>query len=565
MRSANTIRTTVLAAALATAYGCSGGDGGTIDTGTGIGTDGGGGVAVASVADCATIAANVRVADTTLAATTVDAGTVVSANTLPAHCQVRGTMSPRTGADGKPYHIGFELRMPKEWNGRFFFQGGGGNDGTVAPALGSLAGGGGALPGLRTGALAQGFAVVTTDAGHQGTDATFALDPQARIDHAFNAYDRVTLAAKSIIAQVYGRPPERSYFVGCSGGGRQALLFPQRFPAHFDGIVASAPAIKVAKEASVASVWSLLAYEAAAPRDAAGRPVLSQALSDADLRLVSGAVLQRCDALDGLADGIIGVNPSACDFDPAVLQCPGAKTASCLSADQVGALRRDFSGPRDSQGRPLYATWPWDAGISGPDWRRWKLGSSTTATPDARNATLIANDAMRYEFFTPPDPAFDYHNFNFDADPARMDAYAAVYHTTSTDVSAFRDRGAKMLLVHGTSDAIFSANDTIDYYRRLAAANGGADQAAGFARLFLVPGMNHCANSGGPATDLYDALAPLQAWVENGTPPERIVARASATAPWPGRTRPLCPYPKTARYTGSGSIEDAASFACVER
>lgn len=501
-------------------------------------------------------------ADTTLAVTEVAAGTVLSGNTLPAHCVVQGRMSPRTGSDGKAYHTGFQLRLPQQWNGRFVFQGGGGNDGVVRAALGALAGNEGSLAGLGTGALAQGFAVVTTDAGHQVTDASFGLDAQARTDHAYASYERVTVAAKALIGQAYGHGPDRSYFVGCSGGGRQALLFPQRYPDYFDGVAANAPAIKVAKEATVASVSALKAYRAAAPSDGAGGQVLSQALSDADLALVGDAVRQRCDTLDGAADGIVHANPSACSFDPAVLQCAGAKTASCLTAAQVTALKTDFAGPKDSRGNALYASWPWDTGIAGSDWRRWKLGTSATATPNARNATLIAGDAMKLEFFTPPDPAFDEWAFDFDTDPARMDAYAAVYHTTSTDVGAFRRRGGKMLLVHGVSDPIFSANDTIDYYQRLQQAQGGADDTARFARLYLVPGMNHCSNSGGPSTDLYDALTPLVQWVEQGDAPDRIVAKAGPNTPWPGRTRPLCPFPKQAHYDGTGPLEDAASFQC---
>lgn len=491
----------------------------------------------------------------TLNAATVEAGTVLAGNTLPAHCVLRGRMNERTGVDGQPYAIGFELRLPRSWNGRFMFQGGGGNDGRVANALGVVAG-------LDTSALAQGFAVVSTDAGHQGTDARFGLDPQARIDHAYNSYDVVTVTAKGLIQRAYGRGPDRSYFVGCSGGGRQAMLFPQRFPLHFDGIAATAPAMKVAREASVASVWNLITHTAIAPVDAGGARILSQAYTPADLKLVADAVVQRCDALDGAVDGMVHANPSACGFDPAVLQCTGAKAADCLSADQVAALKKDFGGPRNSAGQPLYASWPWDAGIAGPDWRNWRLGTSTTAVPNARNATLIAADAMRYEFFTPPDPAFDYMAFNFDTDPARMDAYAAIYHTTSTDVGAFRNRGGKMLLVHGLGDPIFSANDTIDYYQRLQAAQGGAEAIRGFARLYLVPGMNHCANSGGPATDQYDALASLVQWVEQGTAPDRIVARAGTATPWPGRTRPLCPYPQQARYDGAGDVEKAESFSC---
>ena len=227
----------------------------------------------------------------------------------------------------------------------------------------------------------------------------------------------------------------------------------------------------------------------------------------------------------------------------------------------VSSLSDDFAGPKNSAGQSLYASWPWDSGIKGADWRNWRLGTSTTPTPNARNHTLIATDAMLKEFFTPPAPTFDVYTFNFDTDPARMDAYAAIYNTTSTDVGAFRERGGKMLIVHGTSDPIFSANDSIDYVRKLSDANGGDAATRDFARLFLVPGMNHCSASGGPSTDVYDALTPLADWVERGIAPDRIVARAAATAPWPGRTRPLCPYPQVATYAG-GNVEDAASFTC---
>ena len=504
----------------------------------------------------------VRLADTTITSATVADGTVLNGVSLPAHCVLQGRMNPRTGIDGKPYHIGFELRLPKTWNGRFAFQGGGGNDGVVRLALGALAGNDASSAALQTNALAKGYAVVTTDAGHQVTDASFGLDPQARIDHAYASYEKVAVAAKELIGQAYGRAPDRSYFVGCSGGGRQAMLFPQRFPAYFDGISANAPAIKVAKEASVASTWNVLAYTAIAPTDANGRRVLSRAFSSQDLALVSDAVVKKCDALDGAADGIIGVNPSACSFDPAVLQCTGAKTDSCLSGDQVAALKKDFGGPKNSAGQSLYASWPWDSGINGADWRNWRLGTSTTPTPNARNYSLIATDAMLKEFFTPPAPAFDVYTFDFDTDPARMDAYAAIYNTTSTDIAAFRNRGGKMLIVHGTSDPIFSANDSIDYYQKLSAANGGATATRDFARLYLVPGMNHCSASGGPATDIYDALKPLADWVEKGVTPDRIIAKAASTSPWPGRTRPLCPFPQVATFNGSGNVEDAASFSC---
>jgi len=518
-------------------------------------------VAAAFTGDCASLASLPVTGGSITSATTVAAGTVVSSNTLPAHCLLTGRINPRTGVDGRPYYIGFELRLPKAWNGRFLFQGGGGNDGAITAALGSLAGGG-SVAGLQTGGLAQGYAVVSTDGGHQGTDATFGLDPQARTDHAYNAYDKVTVTAKDLINRTYGKGPDHSYFVGCSGGGRQAMLFPQRFASYFDGIAANAPAIKVAREASVAAVWALNTYRGIAPTDGGGAPIVGKAFSDADLTLVSNAVLARCDALDGVVDGLVHANPAACSFDPAVLQCTGAKNDSCLSSAQVTALKRDFGGPKNTAGQSLYASWPWDGGVGAAGWRQWRLGTSATSTGNARDETLIAADAMRYEFFTPAAPTFDYFTFNFDTDPARMDAYAAVYNTTSTDVTAYRNRGGKMLIVHGVSDPIFSANDSIDYYEKLAAANGGLTATKDFARLYLVPGMNHCSNSGGPSTDLYDSLTPLVDWVEKGVAPDTIVAKAGPATAWPGRTRPLCTYPLQAHYKGSGSIEDAASFSC---
>jgi hypothetical protein len=364
------------------------------------------------------------------------------------------------------------------------------------------------------------------------TDASFGLDLQARIDLAYAAYEKVTAAAKDLITQAYGRGPDRSYFVSCSGAGCQAMLFPQRFPAYLDGVSANARAIKVVKEASVASTWNVLTYTAIALADAGDRPVLSQVFSDRDLALVSDSVGKRCNAPDGLADGIIGANPQACTFDPAVLQCTGAKDHACLSPAQVTALKKDFGGLKNSAGQSLYASWPWDGGIKGADWRNWRLRTSTTPAPDARDYSLFATDAMLTEFVTPRDPAFNVFTFNLDIDPARVNAYAAIYNTTSTDVAAFRNRGGKMLIVYGTSDPIFSANDSIDYYERLGASNGGAESTKDFARLYLVHGMNYCSASGGPSTDAYDALTPLADWVENVL--LRIASSPKLVQPRPG-------------------------------
>lgn len=505
---------------------------------------------VPGAAACTTMTTSAAAGLATLT-TTYDAGS----GSQPAHCVVRGSASPRTGVDGKPYETRFELRLPTAWSGRFMYQGGGGNDGSVGPAVGRNTG---SFPET---ALQRGFAVVTTDAGHQGGGAEFGLDPVARVDHAYAAHERTATIAFALVARYYGQPANRRYFVGCSGGGRQGMMFAQRYPDYFDGIAICAPAMSVSSGATIAAAWDTQTFLAAAPAGADGQRVLSRALSDADLSLVARAIVTTCDGDDGAMDGMVQ-RPHACRFDPAVLRCPGAKDAGCLSAEQVTALARSFGGPRDSSGRALYVGQPWDPGIATPGWRQWKLGSSPTATPNAINATLMAG-ALAYEFFTPPDPGFAITRFDFDRDPKRMDAFSMVYDThRDATLAAFRARGGKLLIFHGTADPIFSALESIDYYERLTRNGGGPAATAQWARLFLVPGMNHCA--GGPATDGFDGLGAIVRWVEEGSAPARIEASALPTSrTFPGRTRPLCPYPAYARYSGTGSIEDGANFACV--
>ena len=472
---------------------------------------------------------------------------------LPEHCIVQGKINPRTGVNNTPFAIGFELRLPAQWSGRFFFEGGGGNDGSCSPATGATRNGG--RP-----ALSRGFATAKSDGGHIGSSATmFGFDPQARIDHAYNAFDKTAVTAKAIIALYYGKKPDKSYFGGCSGGGRQGMMFTQRFPEYFDGVIASAPAMSVATAASISVAWEAIAYNSIAPKDAAGNPILSQAFSNADLTLAANAILQKCDGRDGLVDGMIN-NRAKCSFDPSVLQCTGVKEATCLSPEQVSALKKGFGGPFNSAGKALYIDWPWDAGINAEGWRQWKLGTSTTATPNARFFVLM-QDAIRNEFFTPAEPEFSILNFNFDTDPAKMEAFGAIYGTwKDAELEGYREHGGKLLIFHGVSDPIFSANESIGYYNRLVAANHGPKKAKAFARLFLVPGMVHC--GGGPSTDLYDTLSAMIDWVENGNAPDRIIATGTA---FPGRSRPLCPYPAHAHYTGKGSIDDAASFVCRDQ
>jgi Tannase and feruloyl esterase len=334
------------------------------------------------------------------------------------------------------------------------------------------------------------------------------------------------------------------------------MMFTQRFPSYFDGVIAMAPAMRVSKGATIAAAWDTQALAAIAPQGAESKPIVSQALSDADLALLRKGILDACDAQDGLVDGLVS-NPAACRFDPRKLMCEGGKTTECLTPMQVGALKKIFAGATDSGGRKLYFTWPWDPGIGHPqnDWRLWKLGTSTTAAPNSRHVVLM-QDALQGYFVTPPDRSLTVFNFDFDRDPARLDAHAWIFNTADdVDLTGFRARNGKLLFAHGLADPIFSPDEMIDYYQRLSARHGAA--TAEFSRLFLIPGMAHC--QGGAATDSWDGLGALMDWVEKGQPPQRIVA--SGTTVFPGRTRPLCPYPAYAHYSG-GNAEDAASFSC---
>lgn len=484
-----------------------------------------------------------------IAGDTVRPPNVTTGPMLVTHCKLAGKMGERTGQDGKPYHIGFELRLPAQWNGRLLYQGGGGNDGVVRPAVGPQA-----APGY---ALNRGFAVVTTDAGHQGPTADFGFDPQARLDNAYAAHDRVAVTAKDLVRRFYSKPAERAYFIGCSGGGRQGMMFTQRFPQHFDGVIAMAPAMRVSSGATIAAAWDTQVLQSIAPPGADGKPVLSRALSDADLTTLRNGILKACDADDGVADGMVS-NPAACRFDVKSLQCSGAKSDSCLSDKQVGALQKMFAGPRNTAGQPLYFSWPWDPGIGHPanDWKAWRLGTSQTAQANSRHVFLM-QDALQGYFVTPPDRSLSIYGFDFDRDPIRMAAHSWTFDTAAdVRLDGYRARKGKLLFAHGMADGIFSPHEVIDYMERLQRTHGPS--TSDFARLFLIPGMGHC--QGGAATDSWDGLGALVDWVEKGQAPERIVAKG--TTVFPKRSRPLCAWPKYAHYQGSGDVEDAANFVC---
>jgi hypothetical protein len=339
------------------------------------------------------------------------------------------------------------------------------------------------------------------------------------------------------------------------------MMFAQRFPQQFDGVISVAPAMSVASRATIAAAWDTQLFNAIAPTDASGNRILSRAFSNDDLNLVARSVLQACDAQDGLVDGMVQ-NTRACRFDPSVLQCTGEKSASCLSSPQVDALKKAFSGPKTSRGQDLYVGQPWDPGIATPAWRAWKLGTATTPKPNSNN-TMLMSGALGFYFATPPDPKLDTLTLNFDTDPARLEAVSQVFDTyRDVDMNAFRQRGGKFMIIHGTADGIFSSSESVAYFESMAQKQGGFASVDPWARLFLVPGMNHCAS--GPATDRIDAIAAMVDWVEQGRAPQRIEASALPNHPqFANRTRPLCPYPQYARYQGTGNPEDSANFACV--
>lgn len=466
---------------------------------------------------------------------------------LPAFCKVDGVIRDRTGADGRHYGIHFELRLPATWNGKFFFQGGGGLDGSVGPAVGATGRG---LPS----ALERGYAVASDDGGHQGGDVSFGHEQQARLDFAFESTPETARVVRQLISVYYGKPPAHSYFVGCSNGGREAMMAIQRDPLDFDGAVAGDPGFRLTR-AAIAEAWDTQAFLAVAPKDAAGHPILSKSFSSDDLKLVANAVLEKCDALDGLKDGEIN-NFAACKFDPAELVCNGEKDAACLTRGQVAAIGKIFGGAHDSKGNALYSGWPYDAGIGEMGWRIWKIGMSPTAQPNAVNTTLGAASLAGY-FVHPYVEGLTAFNIDFDRAAALTDQTARINDAVDTDLSTFASHGGRLIIYEGLSDPVFSASDIIDYYQQLEQANGGQEKTASIARLFLIPGMNHC--GGGPATDQFDALTALEKWVELGQAPQSIVATGAA---FPGRTRPLCPYPQYAAYNGAGNSQDTANFTC---
>lgn len=510
--------------------------------------------------------------------TSVAAGALTLAGQdIPAHCLLAGKMHERVGTvDGQIYSIGFEMRLPLAWNRRFFYQANGGIDGNVVPATGDTSGGG-----PLTSALLQGFAVISSDAGHSPLqNPGFGLDPQARLDYGYQAVGKLTPMAKGVLAAAYGRDPAYSYIGGCSNGGRHTMVAAARYADQYDGYLVGSPGLDL-PEAAVASIYGGQQYAplsggAVIPGGPfAGLPDLSAAYTRAERQLVSNKVLERCDALDGVTDGLVQKTEmcqAVFDLETDVPTCPGPRDGTCLSAAQKLAILNIFSGPQTSGGVPIYSSFPFDSGHA----------SDGTVFWDFISPLILDAGAVGFVFGTPPvnpatfiPPLFALTS-NIDKLHAAIFATSGVYTEASqsfmvppnrSDLSGMRRHGGRMLVYHGVSDPIFSAEHTRSWFSSL---NQPGD-SQNLARLYLVPGMNHC--SGGPATDQFDLLTPLVRWVEQGKPPREVIASARGPGnpgglnpelppDWsPDRSRPLCPYPRVAVYR-HGDLERAQSFVC---
>jgi feruloyl esterase len=430
---------------------------------------------------------------------------------VPAACRVVGRIAPA---------ITFEVWMPVAgWNGKFQAVGGGGFAGAISYAA-------------MASALNRGYATASTDTGHSTPGGSWALNrTDLVIDFGYRAIHETTIKAKAILEAFYGSQPRYSYFVGCSTGGRQGLMEAQRFPDDYDGIVAGAPA----------NYWTRmpagnLFMAAATLKDDASRLPLEK------LTALNKSAIATCDARDGVTDGLIE-NPKACAFDPAALQCSSSGTEGCLTSAQVSAARKIYGSavnPRTKEeifpGMAPGSELTWGALAGGPQ------------------PFTIATEFYKYFVFS--NPAWDWKTMDFDKDiAAGEEKVGNVLDAVNPDLRAFKSRGGKLIMYHGWNDQLISPFNTINYYTNVAKRMGASD-TDDFLRLFMAPGMQHCAGGVGPNT--FDALSALERWVEQSQKPSEIVATHAAS----GRSRPLCPWPQVATYTGTGSIDVASSFVC---
>jgi len=450
---------------------------------------------------------------------------------LPAFCRVAATSKPA---------VRFEVWLPLAgWNGKFQGVGNGANAGTISyDAMAQ--------------ALRRGYAVASTDTGHatsNGRDARWALGrPDLVADFGYRGLHLTTEHGKAIVRSFYGQPATRSYYVGCSTGGRQGLMEAQRFPADYDGLIAGAPAANWTHFQAGGHLWAVLALN----KDP------ESYLPASKLPLIENAVNAACDAADGVADGVLN-DPRQCHFDARTLACAaGQDPSNCLSPKQAAAVNNIWNGPHNSKGELIYPPYMRGAEAAG-GWATYTTGKG----PLSGSHWEQSENTLKYMVFE--NPAWDFRTFDYDRDVPFADAKLAdTMNAFNPDLSALRQRGSKLLLYHGWNDPSISPQNTVNYYEAAVdrwrdQEKAGAQATPDFIRLFMVPGMLHC--SGGPGADKFDALAALERWVERGEAPAQLPA-SHTTNGVVTRTRPLCAYPKVAVYSGNGSTDRAENFTC---
>jgi len=439
---------------------------------------------------------------------------------LPAFCRVAATLKPSKDSD-----IKIEVWMPASgWNGEFQGVGNGGWAGSISyPALAA--------------ALAAGYATASTDTGHVGNTAAFALDhPEKLVDMGYRAVHEMTLRGRAIVDAYYGNHPTRSLWNGCSQGGRQAITEAERYPADYDAILAGAPAI-----------YNMELHVARVALNAIAHRTADSAIPAEKLSMVHDAVLAACDARDGVKDGVID-NPLACDFDPSVLACKDADGPSCLTSAQVDTMRALYAPIKNGRGEIV------SPALLQPG---TELGWGTLAGP---KPLALATEAMQYVVFR--DAGWDWHRFNPATDfDIALKSDERVLGLTDPNLKPFFDRGGKLLMYHGWADPQVSAQNSVRYFNDVVKTTGEAMVGKSI-QLYMVPGMGHCA--GGPGPDTFDKVGAIESWIATGNAPEQIIASRVKEGKTE-RTRPLCPYPQVAQYTGTGSTDEAANFVCKAR
>lgn len=485
------------------------------------------------------------------APTAILSTTIVPATAqTPEYCDVKGYVTPQ---------IQFEVQLPtKNWNRRYLQVGCGGYCGSLRASPESIA------------ALNQNFAVAFDNSGHVGggigaASALWALDqPQLRIDFGYASEHVTALAAKAIALAFYGNGPSYSYFQGCSNGGRQALMEAQRYPNDFNGIISGAPAAIQAPLNGEYETWN-----ARANQDAQGNPILT----DDKLALIHSSAIADCDGKDGLVDGQI-TDPRVCTFNPESLRCSNNSNTTCLTNAQIAVVNKLYGGAVDNQGRLLY---PGSQTIGSE--LAW-AGSSIGRDGMAPFAVEISNSYLKYLAFPKSPPAsFSYKDWQFTAEGfERLRPLGKVYNATNPNLKTFRNRGGKLLLYHGWADPAIPPQGTLAYYQAVQDTMGGLARVQSFGRLFMLPGVYHC--QGGTSPSRVDYLTPIVAWVEQGKAPTQLIATQTTADSASGgfsnptegttlsnakvvRTRPIFPYPMQARYSGKGSIDDAANFVGI--